>query len=182
MKKALLLGLIMMFAVLSACSSNEPATTAPASEAEVQESVMNYYNEMSKIEQLGKSSLEEFNTALTSYSTGDVTDKQLEKAINEFQSTAADISDQAEEVKIPTSLPVKIRDLLQESLIAFNSAYSLKKEASEGADSDNVSAEEFNDLNQKADLAMLYGISKLNEAREAAGLMKSEDETEKVEK
>ncbi|MRN55603.1 hypothetical protein [Paenibacillus monticola] len=182
MKRALWIGLIIVFAVLSACSSNEPATTATASEEEVQASVLDYYNEMSKIEQLGKSSLEAFNTTLTSYSTGDVTDKQLEKAIDKFQSTAADISDQAEEVKIPTSLPAKIRDLLQESLIAFNSAYSLKKEASEGADSDDVSAEEFNDLNQKADLAMLYGISKLNEAREAAGLMKPEDETQKVEK
>jgi hypothetical protein len=178
MRKTLLTGLIMLCTILSACGSNNSAAPVPASNEEVQETVQNFYNEMSKIEQLGKSSLEDFNAALASYSTGKATDKQLEKAVDQFQNTAAEISDQAEDVKVSASLPENIRKLLKESTIAFQSAYSLKEEASQGADSADVTAEQFNELNQKADLAMLYGISKLNEAREASGLIEPESEPE----
>lgn len=71
------------------------------------------------------------------------------RKIKQFQSTAIDLSNQAEKVKISSSLPEDIRKLLEESKISFESAYSLKKEASQGADSANVTAEQFNELNQK---------------------------------
>ncbi|MEK4453695.1 hypothetical protein [Paenibacillus sp. FSL L8-0506] len=173
MKKALLIGMLMMTVILSACSNNS-TSSVPATEEEVQETVQNFYNEMSKLEESGKTSLAEFNEAIAGYSAGELTDKQLEKKIKQFQSTATDLSNQAEKVKISSSLPEDIRKLLEESKVAFESAYSLKEEASQGADSANVTAEQFNELNQNADVAMLFGISKLNEAREATGLIDSE--------
>lgn len=184
MKKVLLIGTLMLIVILSACSNNNSTSSAPASEEEVQETVQNFYNEMSKLDELGKSSLTEFNEAIAAYSAGELSDRQLEKKINEFQKTATDLSNQAEKVKISSSLPEDIRKLLDESKIAFQSAYSLKEQASQGADSAEVTAEKFEELNQNADVAMLYGISKLNEAREATGLIdadgQSTAESEKV--
>jgi galactitol-specific phosphotransferase system IIB component len=175
MKRALLTGLIGLFMMLTACGNSDSASTAMLSEEQVQETVQNYYNEMSKIEQLGKSSLEQFNETITAYSAGEATSKEMEKAIDQFQDTAASISAQAEKVEISDALPEKVKQLLDEAQIAFQSAYTLKEKASKGADSADVSAEEFNELNQNADLAMLYGISKLNEARVASGLLESEE-------
>ncbi|KWX74430.1 hypothetical protein AMQ84_20770 [Paenibacillus riograndensis] len=168
MRQALLAALLMMVGILSACSNN---SSAPASHEEVQENVQNFYNEMSKFDEMGKSSLEAFNTALTSYSTGKASDSEMEKAVDDFQDTASDIADEVKDVKISKSLPENIRKLLKESVIAFQSAYSIKEKASKSAVSPDVTAEEFQDMNQQADVAMLYGISKLNEARVAAGLI-----------
>lgn len=177
MKKALLIGMLMMTVILGACSNNQSTSSTPATEEEVQEIVQNFYNEISKLDEAGKSSLAEFNEALAAYSAGEITDKQLEKEINQFQSTATDLSNQAEKVKISSSLPEDIRKLLEESKIAFQSAFSLKEQAAQSAVSADVTAEQFDELNQNADVAMLYGISKLNEAREATGLIDAEGET-----
>lgn len=177
MKRALLIGMIMALAILSACSNENSTTSAPATEEEVQEIVQNFYNELSSLEEIGKSSLAEFNEAIASYSAGELTDKKLEKEINRFQRTATELSEKVEKVEISPSLPEDIRKLLDESIIAFQSAYSLKEEASQGADSAEVSAEEFEELNQNADLAMLVGISKLNQARQASGLIETEEVT-----
>lgn len=176
----LLIGMIMVFAILSACNNENSAVSTPASEEEVQEMVQNFYNEISSLEESGKSSLTDFNEAITAYSAGDISDKQLEKQIDQFQRTATELSDKIEKVKIPASLPEDIRKLLDESKIAFESAYSLKEEASQGADSADVTAEEFDDLNQNADTAMLFGISKLNLAREASGLIDAAGDTGNV--
>ncbi|AIQ60173.1 hypothetical protein PBOR_26915 [Paenibacillus borealis] len=165
----------MIVVVLSACSNN---SAEPASQEVVQDTVQSFYNEMSKFDEMGKSSLENFNTTLTSYSTGDATDKELQKAVDEFQDTASDIADQVSDVKISKSLPETIQTLLRDSIIAFESAYSIKEQASKSAVSPDVTAEEFNAMNQQADVAMLYGISKLNEARVAAGLIDPEESTE----
>lgn len=86
----------MLTIILSACSNNNSTSSAPASEEEVQETVQNFYNEMSKLDELGKSSLAGFNEAITAYSAGEISDRQLEKKINEFQKTATDLSNQAE--------------------------------------------------------------------------------------
>ncbi|MFE4711211.1 hypothetical protein ACFRAM_10080 [Paenibacillus sp. NPDC056722] len=178
MKRAWLIGLIGLVLMLSACSYNDSASTAALSEEEVQESVQNYYNEMSKIEQLGKSSREQFNKTIAAYSAGTATSKEMEKAIAQFKDTATDISSQAKKVEISDRLPEKVKKLLDEAQIAFQSAYSLKEKASKGADSADVSADEFNELNQNADLAMLYGISKLNEARVATGLLEPDKDAD----
>ncbi|WP_379161302.1 hypothetical protein [Paenibacillus sp. sgz5001063] len=175
MRQALLAALLMVVVILSACNNN---TSAPASHEEVQEKVQSFYNEMSKFDELGKSSLEEFNTTLTSFSSGKASDKEMEKAIDQFQDTATDIADEVKDVKISKSLPEDIQKLLKESVIAFQSAYSIKEKAAKDAASPNVTADEFNDMNQQADVAMLYGISKLNEARAAAGLIEPESAAE----
>lgn len=176
MRRTLLTGIIMIVVViLSACSSN---SAEPASEEVIQDTVQNFYNEMSKFDEMGKSSLENFNATLTSYSTGQATDKELQKAVDEFQDTASDIADQVSDVKISKSLPETIQTLLRDSMIAFESAYSIKEQASKSAVSPDVTAEEFNAMNQQADVAMLYGISKLNEARVEAGLIEPEESTE----
>ncbi|WNS43884.1 hypothetical protein [Paenibacillus sp. MMS20-IR301] len=175
MRRTLLAGLIVIVAILSACSNN---SAEPASQEVVQDTVQNFYNEMSKFDQMGKSSLEDFNTTLTSYSTGDATAKELQKAVDQFQDTASDIANQVGEVKIAKNLPESIQTLLRDSIIAFESAYSIKEQASKGAVSPDVTAEEFDAMNQQADVAMLYGISKLNEARVAAGLIDAEEDTE----
>lgn len=175
MRKTLLTVLLIMVVVLSACSND---SSAPASEEEVQETVQNFYNEMSKFDEMGKSSLESFNTTLTSYSTGKATDKELEKAVDEFQDTASDIADQVKDVKISKNLPKNVQTLLMDAAIAFQSAYSIKEQASQGAVSPEVTADEFNALNQQADVAMLYGISKLNEARVAVGLLEEDSAAE----
>lgn len=174
MKKVLLIGTLLMTIILGACGNNNSTSSVPATKEETQEIVQTFYNDMSKLEETGKSSLADFNEALTAYSSGQLTDKQLEKIINKFQSTATDLTNQAEDVEVSSRLPEDVRKLLNDSKIAFKSAYSLKEEASQGADSPDVTAEQFNDLNQKADVAMLYGISKLNEAREATGLLDEE--------
>ncbi|KGE18072.1 hypothetical protein [Paenibacillus wynnii] len=171
MKKLLLVGLIMVCILLSACS-NEPA--AIVSKEDIQAHVQQFFDEMSAIEQEGKSSLEDFNESLTSYSAGKASDKQLKKSIDKFQNTATDLLEQVNDVKISSGLPQDIRTFLEDSKIAFQSAYSLKEQASEGADSATVTAEQFKELNQNADLAMMYGISKLNEARVASGLVDAE--------
>lgn len=175
MRQALLAGLLMFVVVLSACSNN---SAEPVSQEVVQETVQNFYNEFSKFDEMGKSSLESFNTTLTSYSTGKATDKELQKAVDEFQDTASDIADQVNDVKISKSLPDSIEKLLRDSMIAFKSAYSIKEQASKSAVSPDVTPEEFNEMNKQADVAMLYGISKLNEARVAAGLIDAEEGTE----
>ncbi|ASA23507.1 hypothetical protein [Paenibacillus donghaensis] len=177
MRKSLFTGLIVLVMVLSACSSNEPEAAIPASDDEVQESVMNFYNEISRIEQSGKSSLEDFNAALSSYSAGEVSAKQLKKAIKQFQKNAANLTEETADVEIVSGLPENIRKLLVESIIAFQSAYSLKEEASKSADSPNVSPEQFNKIIENADVAMLFGISKLNEARVASGLIEPDSTT-----
>ncbi|WP_157889961.1 hypothetical protein, partial [Paenibacillus sp. DMB5] len=51
-------------------------------------------------DEMGKTSLEHFNTTLTSYSTGAATDKELEEALDSFQDTASDIADQVNDVEI----------------------------------------------------------------------------------
>ncbi|MBW4080035.1 hypothetical protein [Paenibacillus sp. S150] len=173
MRQALLAALLMMAVVMSACSNN---SAEPVSHEDVQETVQSFYNEMTKFDELGRSSLENFNTTLTSYSTGQASGKELEKAVNEFQNTASDIADEVKAVKISKSLPEDIQKLLRDSVIAFQSAYSIKEKASKSAVSPDVTAEEFNDMNQQADVAMLYGISKLNEARVAAGLIEPESD------
>ncbi|KAI7254265.1 hypothetical protein KC345_g11278 [Hortaea werneckii] len=175
MRQALLAGLLMFVVVLSACSNN---SAEPASQEVVQETVQNFYNEISKFDEMGKSSLENFNTTLTSYSTGQATDKELQKAVDEFQDTASDIAEQVNDVKISKSLPDSIETLLRDSIIAFKSAYSIKEQASKSAVSPDVTAEEFDEMNKQADVAMLYGISKLNQARVAAGLIDEEEGTE----
>ncbi|MBT2293441.1 hypothetical protein J7E73_30985 [Paenibacillus albidus] len=175
MKHMVRTGMVMAFILISACSGKNLASTVPGSEEEVQESVQNFYNQMSEFEQLGKSSLAAFNEALTSYSTGQATDKQLEKAVTKFQNAAAEIADKAEDVKVSSALPENIGKLLSEAKIAFESAYEIKEEASKSAVSPEVTAEQFEEMNQKADVAMLYGISKLNEARVASGLLEPED-------
>ncbi|WP_342562347.1 hypothetical protein NST84_22405 [Paenibacillus sp. FSL R7-0345] len=175
MKKALLTTLLLMVMILSACSNN---SSAPASEEEVQETVQNFYNEMTKFDEMGKSSLENFNTTLTSYSTGAATDKELEKALDSFQDTASDIADQVNDVKISKSLPENVETLLRDAAIAFQSAYSIKEQASQSAASPEVTADEFNAMNQQADVAMLYGISKVNQARVAVGLLEEDSEAE----
>ncbi|WP_019909382.1 hypothetical protein [Paenibacillus sp. HW567] len=174
MRKALLTALLMALVVLSACGNN---SSAPATHEEVQQTVQNFYNEMAKFDEMGKSSLESFNTTLTSYSTGKATDKELEKAIDKFQDTTSDIAGDVKDVKVSTNLPENIQKLLRDSIIAFQSAYSIKEQASKSAVSPNVTAEQFNDMNKQADVAMLYGISKLNEARVAAGLIEAESST-----
>ncbi|WP_438492250.1 hypothetical protein [Paenibacillus sp. IHBB 3054] len=175
MRKALLTGLLMVVVILSACSNN---SSAPASEEEAQETVQNFYDKMSKFDEKGKSSLDNFNTTLTSYSTGKASDKELEKAVDQFQDTTSEIADKVGDVKISKSLPEEVQKLLSESMIAFKSAYSIKEQASKSAVSPDVTADEFNAMNQQADVAMLYGISKLNEARAAVGLIEDEIGTE----
>ena len=175
MRQALLAGLLMFVVVLSACSNN---SAEPASQEVVQETVQNFYNEISKFDEMGKSSLDKFNTTLSSYSTGQATDKELQKAVDEFQDSASDIADQVNDVKVSKSLPDSIEKLLRDSIIAFKSAYSIKEQASKSAVSPDVTAEEFDEMNKQADVAMLYGISKLNEARVAAGLIDAEEGTE----
>ncbi|MNI50106.1 hypothetical protein D3C73_1047500 [compost metagenome] len=61
--------------------------------------------------------------------------------------------------------------MLIEAKDSFEKAYNIKKEASESADSPSVTAEQFDQMNKNADIVMLYGISKLNQAREATGLL-----------
>lgn len=173
MKNGWLIVPITAFVLLAGCGG-ETASKAPLSEDEVQETVQDYYNEMSKLEQDGKAALENFNKAIADFSAGKVTDKEMEKAIDEFKDSTADLTKQARKVKVSGRLPENIRKLLEESQTAFQDAYSLKEKASQGADSTEVSPEEFNEINQNADLAMLFGISKLNEARMAAGLIESE--------
>lgn len=174
MRKTVLAVLLMMM-ILSACSNN---SSAPASEEEVQETVQSFYNEMSKFDEMGKTSLENFNTTLTSYSTGAATDKELEKAVDKFQDTASDIADQVKDVKVSKGLPKDVQTLLRDAIIAFQSAYSIKEKASQSAVSPEVTADEFNSMNQQADVAMLYGISKLNQARVAVGLLEEDSAAE----
>ncbi|MDF9843614.1 MULTISPECIES: hypothetical protein [unclassified Paenibacillus] len=175
MKKALLITVLLMVMILNACSNN---SSAPASEEEVQETVQNFYNEMTKFDEMGKSSLENFNTTLTSYSTGAATDKELEEALDSFQDTASDIADQVKDVEISKSLPENIETLLRDAAFAFQSAYSIKEQASQSAASPEVTADEFNAMNQQADVAMLYGISKVNQARVAVGLLDEDSAAE----
>lgn len=172
MRRALQAGVLLAVLVLSACGNN---SAEPASHEEVQDTVLNFYNEMSRFDEMGKTSLENFNATLTSYSTGQATGKELQKAVDQFQNTASKISDQVSDIKISKSLPDSVQTLLRESFIAFKSAYDLKEQASKSAVSPDVTAEEFNAMNQQADVAMLYGISKLNEARLEVGLITSED-------
>lgn len=175
MRKALLTGLLMLVVVLSACSNNN---SAPATEEDVQETVQNLYNEMTKFDEMGMSSLENFNATLASYSAGNASDKELEKALDEFQDTTSEIANQVEKVKISEKLPEDIKTLLKDSLADFQRAYSLKEQAAKGAASPDVTAEEFDEMNQQADVAMLFGISKLNEARATVGLIEDESGTE----
>ncbi|AIQ54129.1 hypothetical protein [Paenibacillus sp. FSL R7-0331] len=175
MKKTLYTIVLMMVMILSACSNN---SSAPASEEEVQETVLNFYNEMSKFDEMGRSSLENFNTTLTSYSTGAATDKELEQALDSFQDTASDIAGRVNDVKISKSLPEDVETLLRDAVIAFQSAYSIKEKASQSAASPEVTADEFNAMNQQADVAMLYGISKVNQARVAVGLLEEDSAAE----
>ncbi|WP_238655900.1 hypothetical protein [Paenibacillus piscarius] len=172
MRQALLAGVLFVVMILSACGNN---SAEPASPEEVQDTVLNFYNEMTRFDEMGKTSLENFNATLTSYSTGQATGKELQKAVDQFQNTASKISDQVSEVKISKGLPDTVETLLRESFIAFKSAYDLKEQASKSAVSPDVTPEEFNAMNQQADVAMLYGISKLNEARLEVGLITSED-------
>ncbi|WP_151735798.1 hypothetical protein [Paenibacillus tengchongensis] len=172
MRSILLTGMLLIGMVLSACG-NGNNNAAPATEEEVQETVQQFYNEMSKFDQLGKDALENFNTTLASYSAGQATGDELTEAVDHFQDTAADIADQVNGVKIAGNLPDEIEKLLRDSVIAFQSAYSIKEQASKSAVSPDVTAEEFDSLNQQADVAMLYGISKLNEARVNAGLIEA---------
>lgn len=171
MRQALLAGLLVVVMILSACGNN---SAEPASPEEVQETVQSFYNEMSKFDEMGKSSLENFNTTLTSYSTGQATDKEFQKAVDSFQDTASQLAEHVSDIKIAGGLPDTIEKLLRDSVIAFQSAYQIKEKASKSAVSPDVTAEEFDAMNQQADVAMLYGISKLNEAREAAGLIDPE--------
>lgn len=172
MRQALLAGVLFAVLVLSACGNN---SVEPASHEEVQNTVLNFYNEIAKFDEMGKTSLESFNATLTSYSTGQATGKELQKALDQFQDTASEISDQMSSIKISKGLPDTIETLLRDSFIAFQSAYDLKEQASKSAISPDVTAEEFNAINQQADVAMLFGISKLNEARVEVGLISSED-------
>lgn len=172
MRQALLAGVLFAVLVLSACGNN---SAVPASNEEVQDKVLNFYNEMTRYDEMGKTSLENFNATLTSYSTGQATGKELQKAVDQFQNTASKLSDQVSGVKISEGLPDTVETLLRESFIAFKSAYDLKEQAAKSAVSPDVTAEEFNAMNQQADVAMLYGISKLNEARLEVGLITSED-------
>lgn len=176
MRKTLLTILLMMVIVLGACSNNNSAPAA--SEMDVQETVQNFYNEISKLDEMDKSSLETFNATLTSYSTGAATDEELEQAVDHFQNTASDIAGQVKDVEISKSLPENIQTLLRDAAIAFQSAYSIKEKAAQSAVSPEVTADEFNALHQQADVAMLYGISKLNEARVAVGLLDEDSAAE----
>ncbi|MFD1773000.1 hypothetical protein [Paenibacillus rhizophilus] len=168
MRKALLAGIALVLVLLSACSGKAPAAL---SHEDVQESVQQFYNEISSLDQTAKSSLEDFNEALASYSGGNMSADQLEKAIEKFQDTASDLSDKADDVKVTPGLPDNVEKLLTEAKDSFQKAYVIKKEASQSADSPDVTAEQFNQMNKNADIVMLYGISKLNEAREATGLL-----------
>ncbi|WP_150266179.1 hypothetical protein [Paenibacillus tepidiphilus] len=172
MRTIILTGMLLMGIFLSACG-NGNNDAAPPTEAEVQETVQNFYNEMSKFDQLGKDALENFNMTLTSYGAGEATGEELTEAVDSFQDTSADIAEQVNDVKIASNLPDEIEKLLRDSVIAFQSAYSIKEQASKGAVSPDVTAEEFDSLNQQADVAMLYGISKLNEARVSVGLIEA---------
>jgi hypothetical protein len=175
MKNLLKPGLILILLLLSACGNSEAAIVT---KEDIQAHVQNFYNEMSAMEQEGKSSLEDFNELLASFSAGKATDKQLQKGIDEFQDTATELSERAEDVKISSGLPKDVKALLDESKAAFESAYSLKEQASQSADSAEVTAEQFKEMNQNADLAMLFGISKLNEARVASGLLAADSAVE----
>jgi len=168
MKRMLMAGLIALVAILSACSNNEPVIET---KEDIQATVQAFYDEFSAIEQESTNSLEDFNALLASYSAGEATAKELTKGIDAFQATASKLSKRVEQVEIASGLPQDVKTLLEDSQIAFISAYSLKKQAAESADSDAVTAEQFKDMNSNADLAMLYGISKLNEARVASGLL-----------
>lgn len=176
MKRKLLFGFVII-ALLSACGNKESEAPIVSQEA-IQEHVQKFYNEMYALEQEAKSSVEKFNERVASYSAGEATDKQLQKGIKEFKDTAAELTKRAEKVKISPGLPADIKALLEESAIAFQSAYSLKEQASKSADSEAVTAEQFQELNQNTELAMLYGISKLNEARVLSGLLNSESAVE----
>lgn len=174
MKKVLLVGLLMSMMIVSAACGNNSASE-PATQDEIQESVQEFYNHMSELDERGKTSLSDFNAAVASYSAGTASGDELQKALDKFQDTATDLADQVEKVKLPSNLPENIQTLLRDSMIAFKSAYSIKEQASEGAASPTVTADEFTQMNQQADVAMLYGISKLNEARVAAGLIEKDE-------
>ncbi|AKG35658.1 hypothetical protein [Paenibacillus durus] len=168
MRTALLAGAVILLALLSACGGGAPAAL---SHEDVQKSVQQFYDEMSTLDQSAKSSLDDFNEAIASYSGGTLTADELDKAIKKFQDTASDLSDQADDAKIPSGLPDNVEKLLAEAKDSFQKAYEIKKEASESAVSPDVTAEQFDQMNKNADIVMLYGISKLNQAREATGLM-----------
>lgn len=168
MRKALLVGAAIALVLLSACGGKEPAAL---SHEDVQESVQEFYNEISSLDQTAKTSLNDFNEALASYSGGSLTADELEKAIEKFQDTASDLSDKADDVEVAPGLPDNVEKLLNEAKDSFQKAYEIKKEASQSADSPDVTAEQFNQMNKNADIVMLYGISKLNQARESIGLL-----------
>ncbi|MDT3426445.1 hypothetical protein J2Z22_001971 [Paenibacillus forsythiae] len=167
MRTALLAGAVISLVLLGACSGGTPSALT---HEEVQESVQQLYDEVSTLDQSAKSSLDDFNKALASYSGGTLAAGELEKALQKFQDTASDLSDKADDIEISSGLPDDVEKLLLEAKDSFQKAYEIKKEASESADSPGVTAEQFDQMNKNADIVMLYGISKLNEAKEAVGL------------
>ncbi|WP_379131645.1 hypothetical protein [Paenibacillus sp. sgz500958] len=168
MKKLLMAGLILTVALLGACSNNEPKLET---KEDIKAYVQDFYNQFSDIEQESDSSKEDFDAAMTSFSSGDVSDKEFSKAVDAFQDTADKLADKVEDVKISSKLPDDIQKLLEDSKVAFLSAYQLKEQASQSAVSAEVTADQFKAMTDNADLAMLFGISKLNEARVATGLI-----------
>lgn len=168
MRKALLAGAAAAIMLLSACGG----TTQPEfSQEDTKENVQNFYNEISALDESSKSSLDDFNKALSAYSAGTLAADDLEKAIEKFQDTSSDLADKAKKVKVSSRFPDEIEKMLIEAKDSFEKAYNIKKEASESADSPSVTAEQFDQMNKNADIVMLYGISKLNQAREATGLL-----------
>ncbi|KAA9007556.1 hypothetical protein F4V43_03435 [Paenibacillus spiritus] len=146
--------------------------SAPLSEQETRQEVQNFYEKLAKLDQESKDSLAAFNEKLADYSAGKAEAPELEKALDSFQDEASDIAEDVHKVRVPKGLPDAVANLLKESKTSFEEAYSMKEEASKSAASSDVTAEQFDQLNKNADITMLYGISKLNEARQAVGLMK----------
>lgn len=168
MRTTLLAGALSGLILLSACGGNGQAQY---SEADTKENVQQYYNEISALDETSKSALEDFNEALTDYSGGTLSADELENAIETFQNTAADLAKQADKIKVSSRFPDDVEKLLIEANESFQNAYDLKKDAAQSADSPSVTADQFDQMNKNADIVMLYGISKLNEARQAVGLL-----------
>ncbi|MFP4975730.1 hypothetical protein ACE6ED_10015 [Paenibacillus sp. CN-4] len=171
MKMKVPAALLLVSVLLAGCGNS--GAKLDTQEA-IQESVQDFYNKVSELEVAGKEALESFNGTIAAYTEGKADETELEKAIDSFQSATADIREKAAKLEVDSGLPDDVEQLMDEAKTSFQEAYKLKAQASDSVDSADVTAEQFDEMNKNADIVMLYGISKLKEARSAVGLDEEE--------
>lgn len=175
MKRYMLAATVAIMVLLSACGSQEPAIV---NEQDIQNEVTRFQEQFAAIEADEKSALAAFNDALAGYSSGEIGDDELADALKGFKDAASDKVKRAEKVKVAKGLPEEVRSALEEAQSSFVNAYLLKEEAALKSDSPDVTREQFEQLNQTAELAMLLGVARLGEVKTNVGIAPDTDEDE----